>query len=53
MKLKSVSYAKLNGYIYAIETYEDYSVKVVKIENGITNYILTGTNELKKIEELE
>ena len=47
-KLKSVKYAKEDGKLTAYEKYEDGSTKIVRINNGIVDYILNGAEKGNK-----
>jgi len=44
MKLKNTKTFKLFGNLYVIEVYEDYSIEIKLIENGIVDYILHGSD---------
>ena len=44
MKLKNTKNFKMFGNLYAIEVYEDYSIKIKLIVDGIVDYILNGSD---------
>jgi hypothetical protein len=47
-KLKKVEYFCIEGKLKACELYEDDSIRLVEVNNGITKYILTGKSKGKK-----
>ncbi len=42
-KLKKVHYFAIDGKLKAVEIYEDNSVRLVDIQDGMVNYILNGS----------
>lgn len=42
IKLKKVEYFVIEGKLKAIELYDDDSIRLVEVKDGITNYILNG-----------
>ena len=51
VKLEAVSYGKENGKIIAIEVYSDGSTRIVKIKDGIIDYVLNGVSKNKILED--
>ncbi len=52
-KLKKVTYINIDGKLKACELYDDDSIRLVEIKEGITRYILTGESEKKKEKVVE
>ncbi len=44
MKLKKTKHFKILGNSYVVEVYEDYSIQIKLIHNGISDYILNGSD---------
>lgn len=47
VRLEVVEYGKEDGQLIAIEVYSDGSIRKVQIKNGVVDYILNGSEDVK------